>query len=68
MKTFAEKAQENRRKRNADIADGLRNGEYESAAFDSMESFFPTRPIIKKDQAAIKRLYGDKDAKPDSKS
>lgn len=59
--TLKQKADRKRRERNAEIADDLRTGDYQGAAFDQQASFFPPRGIIEKDPEAIKRLYGDKE-------
>ena len=48
-----------RLKRSQEIADRVKNGEYVEPAIDTMESWFPRRPPIKKDKEAIKKLYKD---------
>ena len=48
-----------RLERAKEIAEAVKAGEYQPAAFDKMASFFPSRPKIKKDQELIKKLYGD---------
>jgi hypothetical protein len=47
-----------RLKRAQEIADKVKSGTYIPAAFDAAESFFPQRPIIKKDKNEMKRIYG----------
>lgn len=58
MKDFKAAAAQRRKERNAEISKAIKDGSQIDAGFDKMESFFPARPIIKKDQAAINRLYG----------
>jgi hypothetical protein len=49
-----------RQKHNKEIVERMRRGE-ELAEVDMMESWFPPRPIIKKDKKLMSRLYGTKD-------
>lgn len=47
-----------RRQHNAELIRRMRNGEALSA-FDSKASWFPPRPVIKKDEREMRRLYDD---------
>ena len=48
-----------RRKQNLDLIKRMRNGD-SLLSFDSHASWYPVRPIIKKDQRALEKLYGIK--------
>lgn len=43
--------------RNSDVVRRMRNGE-QLTSFNSQSSWYPPRPIIEKDQGAIRKLYG----------
>ena len=43
--------------RNSDVLRRMRSGE-QLTSFDSQSSWYPPRPIIEKDQGAIRKLYG----------
>jgi hypothetical protein len=47
-----------RLKRAQEIADKVKSGTYIPAPFDAAESFFPQRPVIKKDPKELERIYG----------
>lgn len=46
-----------RKERNLSLVKKMRNGESLNS-FNSVDSWFPPRPIIEKDGEAIQRLYG----------
>jgi hypothetical protein len=48
-----------RKERNEDVLDRLKKGDALSS-FDSYASWYPPRPIIKKDPKALGKLYGSK--------
>ena len=48
-----------RKERNEDILDRLKKGDALSS-FDSYASWYPPRPIIKKDSKALGKLYGSR--------
>jgi len=50
-------AEQRRLARAKELAKELKNGTYQPASFDKQESFFPQRPIIKKDKKDIARIY-----------
>ena len=50
-----------RKERNEDILDRLKKGDALSS-FDSYASWYPPRPIIKKDPKALGKLYSSKSA------
>ena len=50
------KTKDLRNKRNQDLIRRMNEGEV-LCSFDSKDSWFPPRPIIKKDKKALKRLY-----------
>jgi hypothetical protein len=45
--------------RNFELARSVKDGSFVDTRANMLESWFPIRPKIKKDQAAITRLYGD---------
>jgi len=47
-----------RLERAQEIANQVKNGEYIPARLNTLESFWPMRPTIKKDKVALARLYG----------
>jgi len=46
-----------RRDRNSELLRRMRNGD-SLTSYDSAASWFPPRPIIEKDEKALKQLYG----------
>jgi hypothetical protein len=48
-----------RKERNEDVLDRLKKGDSLSS-FDSYASWYPPRPIIKKDPKALGKLYGSR--------
>lgn len=46
-----------RKERNEELLRRMRNGE-KLTSYNSVDSWYPPRPIIAKDQGAIERLYG----------
>lgn len=50
------KEEQKRREHNGDLIRRMKDGET-LTSFDSTSSWFPPRPIVKKDQRAIERLY-----------
>jgi hypothetical protein len=46
-----------RQERNREICDKVKAGAYIPAKLNLQESWFPKRPIIKKDPKAIEKLY-----------
>ena len=56
-----------RRERNAEVLRRLKNGEVLSS-FNSYASWYPPRPIIKKSQDDIAKLYGDNTHSPSIES
>lgn len=48
-----------RKERNEDVLDRLKKGDSLSS-FDSYASWYPPRPIIKKDSKALGKLYGSR--------
>lgn len=53
-----EKTSEKKRKnRNRQIIEKMKRGE-DLVAFDAFSSWFPPRPILKKDKKALEKLYG----------
>lgn len=62
MKTISfKKTHVLRKDRNSLLIKKMRNGE-NLTSFNSVDSWFPPRPIIEKDPKAITRLYGDQDS------
>jgi len=51
-----ERTDKARKKRNKDLIHRMKAG-HDMKAFDSAESWFPQRPLIKKDKKAMRRLY-----------
>lgn len=51
--------QERRKKRNDELLLRFKNGE-SMALIDATATWFPPRPIIKKDEKEVERLFGDK--------
>lgn len=56
-----EKVRKARLKRSQEIADSVKKGEYTPAAFDKNESWFPQRPVIRKDKRALSVVHGEDD-------
>lgn len=56
-KTTLGKVQGLRKDRNSDVIRRMKNGD-QLSSFNSYSSWFPPRPIIEKDSAAVKDLYG----------
>ena len=54
------KNEEKRKIRNQEICQAIKDGEYVPPAMNIFQSWYPERPIIKKDQKAIKSIYGEK--------
>ena len=52
-----QKSHDLRRERNANILRRMNNGD-PLTAFNSVSSWFPPRPIIKKDEEHVEALYG----------
>jgi hypothetical protein len=57
-----EKDQDNRKKHNQELIRRMRNGD-SLKSFDNIASWYPPRPVIKKDPKAIEMLYSIKDKK-----
>lgn len=51
---------EHRRRENRDIIERMKRGET-LVKTDVMSTWFPPRPIVKKDKREMARIYGDKD-------
>ncbi len=61
MKKFLEKLlNAGRKKHNADLLSRMRDGE-NLQSYSAQASWYPPRPILKKDSAAIAELYGKKE-------
>lgn len=58
-----DKAKQSRKKRNKEIGEALRKGKYIQAPFNKELSWFPPRPIIKKDKKEMERIYGKENQK-----
>lgn len=54
--------EERRRKENADLIERMKRGE-QLSLIDQQASWWPPRPIIKKDWEIIRKLAEDKDSK-----
>lgn len=48
-----------RRQRNRDLMAWIKGGPTTSAMVDALMTFFPPRPVIKKDRAEMRRVYGE---------
>ena len=59
-----EKARLNRIENNKRLSDLVKNNEHIGSSFTTQGSWFPPRPIIKKDKKTIQRLYNEEDEKP----
>ena len=59
-KSLGEIVKEKRKNRNQEIAEMVKSGEYIPPAQNMHESWFPKRPILKKNQKDIDRLYRTK--------
>jgi hypothetical protein len=57
MKT-PEQLRKERLARSQELANAVKAGTYIPAAFDSQASYFPARPLVKKDPKELARLYG----------
>lgn len=58
------KQEEERKRKNQELLARVRNGE-STALIPASATWFPPRPILKKDEKEIKRLFGEDD--PDEK-
>lgn len=58
MNNWKERAEKNRMKRNQEIAREVQSGEFMPAPINREMSWFPPRPIIKKDLRAVNQLMG----------
>lgn len=47
-----------RLERNKELVLKMKTGDA-CTSFDSQSSFFPARPVVKKDQKELKRIYGE---------
>lgn len=54
------KAELNRHKRNQELLERMKDPNDSLTQFRKEESFYPIRPTIKKDEKAIKEIYGQK--------
>ena len=54
------KVSQDRLKRNQEIADEVKSGTFQQAAFNKEMSWFPRRPPLSKDLRALNALYGEK--------
>ncbi len=59
---LAFKQAEQRKERNKEITDAVKSGEY-LQSFNKEASWYPQRPVIKKDQSAIRKIYGEDSSK-----
>ena len=57
------KIKRDRDRRNKELAQSVKNGEYIPAGINLQESWFPNRGKIKKDKEAVRKLYGESDGK-----
>ncbi|MGE0173558.1 MAG: hypothetical protein AB7T49_12245 [Oligoflexales bacterium] len=51
-----------RRVRNQDLLRKMKKGE-SLTSFNSLDSWYPPRPVIEKDRDAVKKLYGEMDTR-----
>jgi hypothetical protein len=61
MSAFQKRMAEKRRERNEELVAAVKAGAVIPAVVSTQSLFFPPRPIIKKDQDALKRLYNKGD-------
>ena len=59
-----EKARLNRLESNKRLSNLVTNNEHIPSTFTTQGSWFPPRPLIKKDKKIMKRLYDEDDEKP----
>jgi len=60
---LTDQAKQKRIENNKRLSDMVKNGEKIPTSFTSQNSWYPPRPVIKKDAKAVKKLYG-RDIKP----
>ncbi len=48
-----------RKARNQELANSVKDGSYKDHRANTLESWYPIRPKIRKNQEELKRLYGD---------
>lgn len=56
-----------RKERNARLAEAVKKGEYIPSLVDQRLIHYPPKPLIKKDEAAVERLYGKDEDKKEKK-
>lgn len=58
MSDFKQRAETNRRLRQMELAAEVKRKDWQPPSFDAQASWYPPRPIIKKDKQAIEEIHG----------